>query len=141
MTQALTLAQRNHDMQVLCGVQGLLAEWNLLTGRAADARERLAPLLEAPGPTVSYSKEALALLAWAFLESGEAEQAQALLAQVLSTARFECREPRGQDVSPLAVRYSTTPPREMLFPTCHSLPFSPWSIASQSTFFLNGCTR
>jgi tetratricopeptide (TPR) repeat protein len=36
---------------------------------------------------VSYSKEALALLAWTYLELGEADQGQALLAQVLSTAR------------------------------------------------------
>ena len=36
---------------------------------------------------VSYSKEALALLAWAYLETGEVDQAQALLAQVLRTAR------------------------------------------------------
>ncbi len=36
---------------------------------------------------VSYSKEALALLAWTYLELGEADQAQALLTQVLSTAR------------------------------------------------------
>ena len=36
---------------------------------------------------VSYSKEALALLAWTYLEVGEADQAQALLAQVLRTTR------------------------------------------------------
>ncbi len=36
---------------------------------------------------VSYSKESLAILAWAYLELGEIDQAQALLAQVLRTAR------------------------------------------------------
>ena len=36
---------------------------------------------------MSYSKEALALLAWTYLEMSEADQAQALLAQVLRTAR------------------------------------------------------
>ena len=36
---------------------------------------------------VSYSRESLALLPWAYLELGEADQAQALLAQVLSIAR------------------------------------------------------
>jgi tetratricopeptide (TPR) repeat protein len=87
LTQALTLAQRNHDMQALCGVQALLAEWDLLAGRPEAAQVRLAPLLDAPGPMVSYSKEALALLAWAYLELGNIEQTRILLAQVLSTAR------------------------------------------------------
>src|SRR5712692_2019147 len=81
------LAQRNHDLQVLCWVKAALAEWDLLAGRPEAARVRLVPLLDAPGPVVSYSKEALSLLAWTYLEVGEADQAQALLAQVLSTAR------------------------------------------------------
>jgi tetratricopeptide (TPR) repeat protein/transcriptional regulator with XRE-family HTH domain len=87
LTQALALAQRNHDMQVLCAVQGLLAEWDLLAGRAEDARVRLVPLLDTPGPLVSFSKEVLAMLAWAYLELGNIEQARILLMQVLSTAR------------------------------------------------------
>jgi tetratricopeptide (TPR) repeat protein len=87
LTQALTLAQRNRDMQMLCAVQGLLAEWELLAGRPAAACNRLAPLLDMPGPLVSYSKEPLTLLAWTYLELDEAEQAQALLTQVLRTAR------------------------------------------------------
>ena len=49
--------------QVLCRVKATLAEWELLAGRREAARGRLAPLLEAPGPLVSYSKEALAMLA------------------------------------------------------------------------------
>lgn len=36
---------------------------------------------------MSYSGEALALLAWSYLELGESDQAQALLMQVLKTAR------------------------------------------------------
>ncbi len=36
---------------------------------------------------VTYSRESLSLLAWAYLELGEVDQAQALLAQVLRTAR------------------------------------------------------
>ena len=87
LKEALTLAQRNHDLQALCWVQGALAEWDLLSGRPEAARGRLAPLLDAPGLMVSYSREALALLPWAYLGLGEADQAQALLAQVLSTAR------------------------------------------------------
>jgi len=42
---------------------------------------------------VSYSKEALALLAWAYLELDEVDRAQALLAQILSTARKERMNP------------------------------------------------
>jgi tetratricopeptide (TPR) repeat protein/transcriptional regulator with XRE-family HTH domain len=87
LTQALTLAERNHDMQALCWVQGPLAEWDLLAGRPEAARRRLAPLLDAPGLMVSYSRESVSLLPWAYLELGEVDQAQALLAQVLSTAR------------------------------------------------------
>ncbi len=74
-------------MQALCWVQGPLAEWDLLAGRPEAARGRLSPLLDVPGLVVSYSREALAILAWAYLELGEVDQAQALLAQVLSTAR------------------------------------------------------
>jgi tetratricopeptide (TPR) repeat protein len=87
LKEALRLAQRNHDMQALCWVQGALAEWDLLAGRPEAARVRLVPLLAAPGPMVSYSKEALSLLAWTYLEVGEVDQAQALLVQVLRTAR------------------------------------------------------
>jgi tetratricopeptide (TPR) repeat protein len=87
LKEALTLAQQIHDMQALCWVQGSLAEWDLLTGRPEAARGRLAPLLDAPGPMVSYSRESLSLLAWAYLVLGEVDQAQALLAQVLRTAR------------------------------------------------------
>ena len=87
LKEALTLAERNHDMQALCWVQGPLAEWDLLAGRPEAARGRLSPLLDVPGLVVSYSREALAILAWAYLELGEVDQAQALLAQVLSTAR------------------------------------------------------
>ena len=36
---------------------------------------------------VSYSRESLTLLPWAYLELGEVDRAQALLDQVLSTAR------------------------------------------------------
>jgi tetratricopeptide (TPR) repeat protein len=87
LTEALTLAQRHHDLQGLCWVQGALAEWELLSGRPEAARGRLAPLLDAPGLMVSFSRESLSLLAWANLEVGEVDQAQALLAQVLSTTR------------------------------------------------------
>jgi len=87
LTLALTLAERNHDLQALCWVQGALAEWDLLSGRPEAARGRLVPLLDAPGLIVSYSRESLALLPWAYLELGEVGQAQALLAQVISTAR------------------------------------------------------
>jgi tetratricopeptide (TPR) repeat protein/transcriptional regulator with XRE-family HTH domain len=87
LQEALQLAQRNHDVQALCWVTAALAEWDLLAGRPEAARGRLSPLRDAPGLKVSYSKEALALLAWAYLELGEVDRAQALLAQVLSTAR------------------------------------------------------
>ena len=87
LKEALTLAQRNHDLQALCWVQGVLAEWDLLSGRPEAARVRLAPLLEVPGLKVSYSKEAIALLARAYLELGEADQTQALLAQIFREAR------------------------------------------------------
>jgi tetratricopeptide (TPR) repeat protein/transcriptional regulator with XRE-family HTH domain len=87
LTLALTLAGRNHDLPALCWVKAALAEWDLLAGRPEAARGRLVSLLEAPGLLVSYSREPLALLAWAYLELGEVDQAQALLVQVLSTAR------------------------------------------------------
>ncbi len=93
LKEALTLAQHNHDMQALCWVQGALAEWELLSRRPEAARVQLAPLLEEPGLMVSYSKEALALLAWAYLELDEIDRAQALLARILSTARKERMNP------------------------------------------------
>ncbi len=70
LTLALTLAERNHDLQALCWVQGALAEWDLLSGRPEGARGRLVPLLDVPGLIVSYSRESLALLPWAYLELG-----------------------------------------------------------------------
>jgi tetratricopeptide (TPR) repeat protein len=87
LTQALRLAQQNHDQQALCWVEATLAERDLLSGRPEAARDRLAPLLDSPGLMVSYSRESLSLLPWAYLELGEVDQAQALLDQVLSTAR------------------------------------------------------
>jgi tetratricopeptide (TPR) repeat protein len=87
LNEALRLAQRNHDLQLLCGVQAALAEWDLLAGRPESAYARLVPLLAAPGPMVSFSKEALALLAWTYLELGEAEQARIVLMQVLEPVR------------------------------------------------------
>lgn len=87
LTQALRLAQKNHDLQALCCLQGPLAEWDLLSGRPEAARGRLAPLLDAPGLMVSYSRESLSLLPWAYMELGEADKAEELLAQVLSTTR------------------------------------------------------
>jgi tetratricopeptide (TPR) repeat protein len=87
LKEALRRAQQNHNLPALCWVKATLAEWDLLAGRPETAQERLAPLLEAPGLMVSYSKEALVLLAWTYLELGEADEAKALLAQVLSTAR------------------------------------------------------
>ena len=87
LAQALRLAERNQDLQALCWVKAALAEWDLVAGRPEAARGRLAPLLDAPGLMVSYSRESLSLLAWAYLELGEVDQAQALLGQVLSTAR------------------------------------------------------
>jgi tetratricopeptide (TPR) repeat protein len=87
LTQALLLAQRHHDLQALCWIQAALAEGELLAGQPVAARVRLFPLLDTPGPLVSYSQEALCLLAWTSLELGEGDQAQALLSQVLRTAR------------------------------------------------------
>ena len=87
LQEALQVAQRNHDVQALCWVKAALAEWDLLAGRPEAARGRLSPLREVPGLLVSYSQEALALLAWAYLELGEGDEAQALLSQVLRTAR------------------------------------------------------
>jgi tetratricopeptide (TPR) repeat protein/transcriptional regulator with XRE-family HTH domain len=87
LEEALQLAQRHHDLQALCLVKAALAEGELLAGRPEAARGRLAPLLDAPGLMVSYSKEGLCLLAWSYLQVGEVDQAQALLSQVLSTAR------------------------------------------------------
>jgi tetratricopeptide (TPR) repeat protein/transcriptional regulator with XRE-family HTH domain len=87
LKEALTLAQQNHDLRALCWIKATLAEWDLLEGRPEAARVRLAPLLEAPGLMASDSREALALLPWAYLELGEADQAQALLVQVFRKAR------------------------------------------------------
>src|SRR5947209_2225282 len=37
--------------------------------------------------------------------------------------------------STCALHHGILPQRTMLFPACHSLPFSPWSLASQRTLF------
>ena len=56
-------------------------------------------------------------------------------AQCLLTRCFSVEHLADKTRSTCALHHGILPPRTMLFPACHSLPFSPWSLASQRTLF------
>ena len=85
----MALAERSNELRVLCWLQGVLAEADLLAQRPASAHARLAPLLERIRPEASYLKETYPLVAWAELEVGEVAQAQARLEGIITLARKE----------------------------------------------------
>jgi tetratricopeptide (TPR) repeat protein/transcriptional regulator with XRE-family HTH domain len=87
LTEALRVAELNHDMQALCWIHGTLAEQELLAGRPQAARLRLEPLLASLSMDTAYLRESLPLLAWAYRDLGETSLAQQLIEQLLVKAR------------------------------------------------------
>ncbi|HEX5441155.1 MAG TPA: hypothetical protein VFW76_09740, partial [Ktedonobacterales bacterium] len=75
------LAFGEPDAQTFCDAQSVLAERELLSGRPAEACDRLAPLVEKPGRDDPDTIALLPLLAWAYLELGDIERAATISAE------------------------------------------------------------
>src|SRR5947209_6590091 len=56
-------------------------------------------------------------------------------ARCLLTRRFRVEHLADKIGSTCPLHHGILPPRTRLFPARHSLPFSPWSLASQRTLF------
>ncbi len=75
------LALGEPDAQTFCDAQSVLAERELLSGRPAEARDRLASLVAQAGMDEPDTVALLPLLAWAYLEMGDTESAATISAQ------------------------------------------------------------
>jgi tetratricopeptide (TPR) repeat protein/transcriptional regulator with XRE-family HTH domain len=80
-------AERHRDIQALRRAAALLAELDVLQGRAAAARARLVPLLDRPGQPESTVTYFLPVLAWAYLDLGDVRQAADAVTQALARMR------------------------------------------------------
>jgi tetratricopeptide (TPR) repeat protein len=89
LQEALALAEQRADIQALRWASGVMAEIDILEGRAEAAQARLAPLLDRPGLQECDVTMLLPVLAWAQLELGQVEQAAGTAEQVLARARPE----------------------------------------------------
>ncbi|HEX6542297.1 MAG TPA: AAA family ATPase, partial [Ktedonobacterales bacterium] len=90
LQQAITLAERSGDLQVLRSATTILSERDLLEGRPEVARARLDHLLERESALGEESgPHIVALLAWTYLELGDLAQAQDVVAQSTSRAFAE----------------------------------------------------
>jgi tetratricopeptide (TPR) repeat protein/transcriptional regulator with XRE-family HTH domain len=88
LDESCGLATASGNFDALRWAQGVLAERDIVTGRAGAARARLVPLLERPGQEeVSNVVLLNSALAWAHLELGELGQADALIEQVIGRMR------------------------------------------------------
>jgi len=87
--EALELAEWSGDLEALRWVAGVIAELDILEGRAEAARARLLPLLDRPDLQECNVTMLLPVLAWAELELGRLELADAAVEQALRRARPE----------------------------------------------------
>ena len=86
---ALELAERSGDPAGAALGVGVIAEVDILEGRAEAARARLIPLLDRPGLEECDVTMLLPVLAWAELELGRPDLADATVEQALGRARPE----------------------------------------------------
>jgi transposase len=87
--EALALAAQADNRHALRWAVSVMAELDILEGRAKAARARLVPLLDQSGVQKYDVTLLLPMLAWAQLELGEVEQAAQTVAQALERARPE----------------------------------------------------
>lgn len=76
LAEAITRAEGMGELLALRSAHRALAEWELLDGRHRAALARLTPLLDRPDQQETHVTLLLPLLAWAYLELGEIEEAQ-----------------------------------------------------------------
>jgi class 3 adenylate cyclase/tetratricopeptide (TPR) repeat protein len=87
LQEALAVGKRCDDLQIQRLTQSVLAEADLVQGRpAAAAQARIEPLLGRPGEQAYEIFAMLPWLAWAYLEQGNIEQAEATLFEGLGQA-------------------------------------------------------
>jgi predicted ATPase/DNA-binding XRE family transcriptional regulator len=87
LEQSARVAQHIGDLLPQRFAQNALAEWDLLSSRAAQAQERLLPLLDQEPHRETFAVLLLPTLAWADMECGEHERAQEHLTHGLERAR------------------------------------------------------
>jgi transcriptional regulator with XRE-family HTH domain/tetratricopeptide (TPR) repeat protein len=87
--EALALTEGSGDLQALRWAAGVMAEIEILEGRAELARERLTPLLDRPGLEECDVTTLLPVLAWVYLELGHTDLAADAVEQALGRARSE----------------------------------------------------
>ncbi|HVA88841.1 MAG TPA: AAA family ATPase [Chloroflexota bacterium] len=86
---ALALSEGSSDLQALRWASTTLAEVDLLEGRPEAARDRLIPLLDRDGLEECDVTTLLPVLALAYLELGDADQAAGEVARAMERARPE----------------------------------------------------
>jgi tetratricopeptide (TPR) repeat protein len=89
LEEAIRLAGSSGDLQALRWAQTALAEGELLAGKAQVARERLQPLLDRPGQQEVLVTYLMPYLAWAHLELGDEERAEALVGEAIARGTSE----------------------------------------------------
>ncbi len=87
LEEAISLAKRSRDRQAELMAQSILASDALLCGRPEAALKRLQPLIAASEQNESGSIACLPILAWAYLQLGDEDQAQVLIDQALARTR------------------------------------------------------
>jgi tetratricopeptide (TPR) repeat protein/transcriptional regulator with XRE-family HTH domain len=85
----VALAEQVGDLQALRWAQTVLAERDLLAGKAEAAHARLVPLLDRPGEQEGVVTYLLPYLAWASLDLGRDEEAAEQLQECLTRATGE----------------------------------------------------
>jgi tetratricopeptide (TPR) repeat protein/transcriptional regulator with XRE-family HTH domain len=87
--EAIALAEGSGDLQALRWASGVMAELDILEGRAEAAAARLVPLLDRPDLQECDVTLFLPVLAWAHLEIGRLDQAADVVERALARARPE----------------------------------------------------
>jgi tetratricopeptide (TPR) repeat protein len=93
LDEAATAAAQRGDLQALRWIGGAQAERDLLEGRPAAALAALEPLLDRPGFQENDVTPLVPLLAWAHLVSGEATEAEEVVAQSIARAKAQIYRP------------------------------------------------
>ncbi len=102
LEEAISLAKSSQDRQAERVAQSILASYDLLRGLPEDALKRLQPLVHEAEREESGMIACLPVLAWAYLELGNTDQAQRLTAEAL--ARTRAQQMRGALAEALQVQ-------------------------------------
>lgn len=87
LEEAISLAKRSRDRQAERVAQSILASDDLLDGHPKQALRRLQPLIGEAEQKESDTVACLPILAWAYLQLGNEDQAQRLIDEALARTR------------------------------------------------------